>query len=94
MARVIRTQPTDFTGNRHGTARTRAHVVPLQLPSEPNGRIHVDTMPGGDDIAALTEWVGYDPSRAKAAMVAEHDREHIRPEVISHLASVSTRESS
>lgn len=93
MARVIRTQARDpFTGKALGPARVREHVTAVELSDEPHGRPSVDPMPNGDDITVLFDWVGYDPDRAKAAMVAEHDREHIRSEVLENLSSVSTRE--
>ena len=75
MARVIRAQARDpFTGKALGPARVREHVTAVELSDEPHGRPSVDPMPNGDDITVLFDWVGYDPDRAKAAMVAEHER--------------------
>lgn len=70
--------PTDFMGRPVGPSRTRALVDGHRDDSE---------VPRGT-IADVTGWVGYDPDRAKAALVTEHAKSVPRPGLIAALERV------
>jgi hypothetical protein len=86
----LRRTPVDFGGKKIGPSRTRVVDRPLVLPNRPTGRTDLEPMPDGADIRALVDWVGYDPQRVKAAVVAELDRDPVRTEVIDELSSLPT----
>ncbi len=72
MVRAISVTPTEFlTGRPIGPTRTH--------------RLGTDETPVPDDAAAVLAWVGYDPDRAKAAIVAEYDRDHPRENLLREL---------
>lgn len=83
--RERRRTPVDFTGKAVGPSRSRAARPPMVVPDEHVGRIDLEPMPDPDDIPRLLDWVGYDPQRAKAAVVAELDRESVRSEVLESI---------
>lgn len=71
--RAISVTPTDpLTGRRLGPTRTH--------------RLGADETPVPDGPPdAVLAWVGYDPDRAKAATVAEYDRDHPRENLLREL---------
>jgi len=74
----VTTQRTDWMGRPTGPARTRQRVVQGQDTSE---------VPEGT-VADVTEWVGYDPDRAKAALVREHGQPDPRNTLIDALERI------
>jgi len=78
----VRIQPVDpFTGRPLGQART--------IPETRRSRVDRDgfdrsPIPDGDPETVLA-WVGYDPDRAKAALVAEHSRGNPNTDLLRRL---------
>lgn len=70
-----------FTGRPLGAART---IFPARR--SPVDRDGFDRSPVPDaDPDTVLAWVGYDPDRAKAALVAEHSRDHPNTDLLRRL---------
>lgn len=80
---TITTQHTDWMGRPIASAKTRQRVVQGEDAS---------SVPDGS-VTEVREWVGYDPDRAKAALVSEHARPEPRKTLIDALERVVTKES-
>lgn len=75
---TVTSYPADWMGRPIGPKHTRKRIVGGEDASE---------VPDGP-VAKVTEWVGYDPDRAKAALVKEHAKPDPRNTLISALEGV------
>lgn len=88
VSRPTFTQIVDpMTGFALGPPRLRTRRERAQVPNVPPEAEAADDSPypeGGtpEDVLA---WVGYDPDRAKVAIVAEHGRGTQRPQLLEEL---------
>lgn len=72
---TITTVPTDYMGRPIGK-RVTHHVDDGSVDR---------SRPAGRSVTAIMDWVGYDPDRAKAALVREHALANPRQSLIDQL---------
>lgn len=76
-----------LSGRRIAATRRFAPVV--SAPVDPDG-IDRSPVPSSDDPATVLAWVGYDPDRAKAALVAELSRDHPNTDLLARIQERTT----
>lgn len=65
-------------------APVRTFPPALLAPVDPDG-IDRSPVPSSEDPDTVLAWVGYDPDRAKAAVVAELSRDHPNTDLLARL---------
>jgi hypothetical protein len=78
VTRRLSATPTDWAGRPLGKTRTF---------SRRSGQADLEEVPEGS-IAVVREWVGYDPERAKAALLREHAADKPRSGLVEALERI------